>query len=305
MEKEKDCVSTNSQSDSKETPSQKSVKKGNKHIQSQQAPQAHPSESQDHSPMNHHDPQTHHTKKKKRSSPSLPLTEMSKASVETELTHLLLTITVSFSSFTPSLFVYSFPFLFTSSLMFLSYFLLLSSLPTRSSLSQLLKKFLFMHRSVVPDHITFFPKQRASVLQSSLLQDSTGLSLPLILPTQNHLTIFCIPFLVILLFSHQSSSFCLFDNNPADVSTSCHALWCPLARPCNNSSILVPFSVSRIPSISCTKSILNPACPLFLPNHGSSKYLFSHFPKVSDRNFGLVHIPGIFKYLLLLSILVV
>ena len=31
--------------------------------------------------------------------------------------------------------------------------------------------------------------------------------------------------------------------------------------------MLVPFSASRNPSISCTKTILHPSCPFFLPNH--------------------------------------
>ena len=55
------------------------------------------------------------------------------------------------------------------------------------------------------------------------------------------------------------------------------ALWCLLARACNNSSMLVPFSVSRIPGIYCTKSILHPACPLFSTNHCPLVSLL-HFP---------------------------
>ena len=91
---------------------------------------------------------------------------------------------LSLLSFSPSLFSSSalLPFLFTSSQIFLCSFFLLSSLPTRSSLSQLLKKF-----------SSCIAVYSLTTSQSFLLQDSMGLSVPLILPTQIHLTVFCIP----------------------------------------------------------------------------------------------------------------
>ena len=64
------------------------------------------------------------------------------------------------------------------------------------------------------------------------------------------------------------------------VLTSCHALSCLLATASNSSSILVPFSVSHMPIIFCTKSILHPTCPLFSPNHDLPNLAFSIFPKI-------------------------
>ena len=132
-------------------------RRGNRHIQSQQAPPGPPSESRSHSPTNTRILQQVTPRKKKQ---------------------------LSLPSFSPSLFSSSalLPFLFTSSQIFLCSFFLLSSLPTRSSLSQLIKKF-----------SSCIALYSLTTSQSFPLQDSMGLSVPLILPTHIHLTVFCIP----------------------------------------------------------------------------------------------------------------
>ena len=159
LEKEEACGSTNFQSESPESSSQTQSppKKGKQAHQSQQAPPAPPSESRNHSPTTTRILQQVTPRKKKQ----LPL-----------------------PSFSPSLFSSSalLPFLFTSSQIFLYSFFLLSSLPTRSSLSQLIKKF-----------SSCIALYSLTTSQSFPLQDSMGLSVPLILPTHIHLTVFCIP----------------------------------------------------------------------------------------------------------------
>ena len=66
------------------------------------------------------------------------------------------------------------------------------------------------------------------------------------------------------------------------VSTFCRARWYPLAPACSSSSVSGPLTVSRNPSIFCTRSKLLPACPLFLPDHGSPSI---SFPKnAHERN---------------------
>ena len=144
LEKEEDCGSTNSQSDPKEAPKFSHHRRRNKHI-SHNRPQAHPSESQAHSQTSHQDSPTSHTKKHHSSSnPHLNLNKMSKASAETKKqpTHLLSNThhLVLFFLAISFILLFSYP----KFAHFFSDFLvslLLSSFPTRSSLSQLLRKF--------------------------------------------------------------------------------------------------------------------------------------------------------------------
>ena len=101
------------------------------------------------------DPPTSHSKKNR--------------TVETELTHLLLTVTVSFCSFSPSPSSSPslFPFLCTSSLMFLSSFFRIPPYQPDPPSASCFRNSLHASQCT-PDHITFSPGQCASVLQSLL-----------------------------------------------------------------------------------------------------------------------------------------
>ena len=145
-----------------------------------------------------------------------------------------------------------------------------------------------MHHLTVSNNVTFFLWQCTSVLQHFLslarFQRPFCAMNP---PISNLLNSLLYSFLEILFFFVlQSPSFWLLWQGPCRlresefVLTSCHDLSCLLATASNSSLISVPFSVSQMPSIFCTKSILHPACPLFLPNHDLPIIAFTIFPNI-------------------------
>ena len=260
LEKEKDCDSTHSQSRSKETSSKHSVttKEVRQAHQTQQAPQTQPPET--HQTSHQAPPKKSPSKKNHHNTPNLSLDYRCQWPPQKPNRHhrlalffllLSLPFLVSFSLFS---------FSFSDSFI---HFLFSSIFSTRSSVSQLLRKFssciALYSRITSPSSLGMAPLSS----NFSFSQSSITLFVPSILPSQIHLTAFCIP-------SWLSSSSIL-------TSSSLWPLW---LEPCH----LQEFGFV---STSC-----HGPCP--------PRCLFTHLPKKLDNYLGSVHFPGIFMYLLLL-----
>ena len=136
-----------------------------------------------------------------------------------------------------------------------------------------------MHGLVLSYNVSFFFRQCTSVLQyflsvvtfhrPFLCQKSTRFKLtpqsPVFFACNSPLLSFNL--LICCLLGQEPCHL----QGPEFVSTSCHALLCPLAPASNSSSVLVPFSVVRKPSI-----FLHQIKNFSLPIHSSFHVVSSH-----------------------------
>ena len=137
-----------------------------------------------------------------------------------------------------------------------------------------------MHGLVLSDNVFFF------LWQAPLSCNIFSLDRPFCAvnpPSSDSFHNLLYSFLVVLLF------FVLRSSDPAVFKelNSLQHFGVTLGPACNNSSILVTFSVSQSPSIFRTKSELHPACPFFLPYRGLPNVAFPIFAKLLTSTWAL------------------
>ena len=224
-----------------------------------------------------------------RSSHRSPLRITTKSSVETRLTHLLLTITISFSSFSSSLalFVAHFFSSFPAGL-HLSFFLVFPNFPQPTAQDTFSSCMAFHYLTVSPSTVGNAPLSCNMFSLERFHRPFCVMNPPISKSFHN------------LLYS--SLKIFLFCPSILQFLAS-------LAGILLNDLIrfhILPYSflphLLRLAAVHqcwshCTKSELHLACPFFLPYRVLQMSL-SSFSQVFDKYFGPMHVPCIFMYLL-------